>query len=409
MAPFLGFVLALPYNGSGVSYTCAMIAGGMAGGRLDVSLFTPRTRKALPDGVSLVECLPFLSRRLPYRYVRAGADGSLHQRVMAHYDSLDGQKAAYLWGEVPVETCRALRDHGVLILREKVNCHKASARRILDAAHAEIGAPPSRNITDALIDKENRELAMTDYIFCPNRFVEETLAENGVPRHKLLPTSYGWEPARFAGRHRSLEPVDGPTYVFVGSICIRKGAHLLLRMWANSGIRGRLVLAGGLDPLVKAYCRDILERDDVTVLDFVSDVGALYRSADVFVFPSLEEGGPQVTYEAYGCGLPAVVSPMGAGRITRDGVDGFIIDPTDEDGWIAAMRRLADPAVRGPMAREAKLRADDFTWKAVGARRQKTVADILDGRARPVDAPQQTASDGGWRPGRPPLDAQARP
>ena len=61
----------------------------------------------------------------------------------------------------------------------------------------------------------------------------------------------------------------------------------------------------------------------MVVIDFVADVRALYRTADVFVFPSLEEGGPQVTYEACGCGLPVITTPMGAAESARQNQEGF--------------------------------------------------------------------------------------
>jgi len=405
MTSLVGFVLAMPYNARGVSYTCGMIAGGMAGGGLDVTMVTPRARRQPPAGVRLVESLPPLARRLPYRAVRAGADAALHRRAVQLLAGGEaGRTAAYLWGEVPVRTFQALREAGVLILREKVNCHKASAKRILDDAHRREGLTPHHHITPELIAKETEELALVDHVFCPNAFVESTLLENGVSEDKLLPTSYGWDPARLAGTHRLLETADGPTYLFVGSICLRKGAHLLLRAWAESGIKGRLVLAGGLEPQVGMLCRDILERDDVVVMDYVTDVGALYRSADVFVFPSLEEGGPQVTYEAYGCGLPAVVSPMGAGRIARHGSDAYIVDPTDAEAWIGAMRALADPGHRAVFAEAARARSREFTWEVVGRRRRRILERLLDSRREAPAAARQTAH---WQPGQPPLDAKA--
>ena len=135
------------------------------------------------------------------------------------------------------------------------------------------------------------------------------------------------------GSEKLLAPSEGITAVFVGGICVRKGAHLLLDYWAQSGVKGRLVMAGQLEPAIKEKCANLLSRDDVIVRDYIPNVGALYRSADVFAFPSLEEGGPQVTYEACGCGLPVITTPMGAGRIVRHDREGFVIDPYDR-AWL---------------------------------------------------------------------------
>jgi len=88
------------------------------------------------------------------------------------------------------------------------------------------------------------------------------------------------------------------------------------------------------------------------------------------IFPSLAEGGPQVTYEAAGCRVPAIVTPAGAGHMTRDGQEGFVIASLDPDPWADAIRAAAaNPEQRERMATRAEARAQLFTWAQVGARR----------------------------------------
>jgi glycosyltransferase involved in cell wall biosynthesis len=176
-----------------------------------------------------------------------------------------------------------------------------------------------------------------------------------------------------------LPPHPGPTFVFAGTICVRKGCHLLLDYWARSNVRGRLVLAGRLEDTIKERCAALLRSDDVVVLDFVPDVASLYRSADIFVFPTLEEGGPQVVYEACGCALPVITTPMGAGRIARHNKEGFVLDPYDASGWIDAIRILAaDPYRRASMSRSSHGRAKSFHWDIVAAARRQQILNRLD-------------------------------
>src|SRR4029434_4966954 len=98
---------------------------------------------------------------------------------------------------------------------------------------------------------------------------------------------------------------------------------------------------------------------------------AVYRSSDVFVFPSLEEGGPLVTYEAMGCVLPVVVTPMCACALAGDGGGREVMcPPFDEEALIVALRRLEkDPELRRELGRQGKPRAEEFTWTKVGERR----------------------------------------
>ena len=51
-------------------------------------------------------------------------------------------------------------------------------------------------------------------------------------------------------------------------------------------------------------------RERVTLTGRVNNVEDYLRIADVFVFPSRREGLPNAVLEAYGCGLPCVISPF---------------------------------------------------------------------------------------------------
>lgn len=371
-------LLPLPLTTRGPSYTCGMLARGMATRDFDVTVVTPRARGHLVSPAKVIETLPKWAGYVPYRWVR-----SLGQEIEAVFLSQANgsgaeRRAAYIWPDASPKAINLLKQAGITVFREMINCHRASAKIILDDAYARIGVRPDHTITAASASLEQECLEAVDYVFCPNPMVEASLLENGLPASKLIAASYGWDPNRFRGSHRLLAPHDGITAVFVGSICVRKGCHLLLDYWARSNTRGRLVLAGTLEPLIKQQYSELLARNDVTVLDYVSDVGALYRSADIFVFPSLEEGGPQVTYEACGCGLPVITTPMGAGRIVRDGREGFVLDPYDSDGWIAAIRTLGvDHDRRRSMGAAAAERAQSFHWDTVALRRRQQVLDRL--------------------------------
>ncbi len=255
-----------------------------------------------------------------------------------------------------------------------------------------LGAVPGHTITEASVVAEQAALEAADYVFCPNKMVEASLLENGLSPSQIIPASYGWEPARFHGTTKLLEPCDGITLVFAGTIGVRKGCHLLLEHWARSNVRGRLVLAGAMEPIIKEKYAALLARDDVVVLDFVADIGAIYRSADAFVFPSLEEGGPQVTYEACGCGLPVITTPMGAGRIIRHLQNGFVLDPFDAVSWIEAIRLLAeDKKRRADMSAAAAQRAQLFRWDIVAERRRKQVLQRLFGSSPVCDSMTECA------------------
>jgi glycosyltransferase involved in cell wall biosynthesis len=69
-------------------------------------------------------------------------------------------------------------------------------------------------------------------------------------------------------------------------------------------------------------------------------------------------------------GVPVIVSPMGAGAVARAGLDGFVVEPHDREGWVAALKALgANAELRHKMAASAKERAMLFTWSRVATQR----------------------------------------
>ena len=101
-------------------------------------------------------------------------------------------------------------------------------------------------------------------------------------------------------------------------------------------------MAGRVAPELKQTVRDHERRERVRSLGFRPSVAPLFHSADVFVFPTLEEGGPQVTYEAAGCGLPVITTPMGAARLVESGRTGIVVEPGSVEHLADAIRLLAD-------------------------------------------------------------------
>jgi len=129
------------------------------------------------------------------------------------------------------------------------------------------------------------------------------------------------------------------------------------------------MLCGEMEPAIAEVCKDILARPDVVHYPYNPDISFAYKTADIFAFPSLEEGSPLVIYEAMAHGLPSLVSPMGAGGIVREGIDGLIVSPYDEDAWIESLQKLADsPELRKSFGASASVRAEEFTWQKVATR-----------------------------------------
>lgn len=149
--------------------------------------------------------------------------------------------------------------------------------------------------------------------------------------------------------------------------------------------RVRLLFVGGDfrrkggDTLLAAFKRDLMaecELDIVTREDVnldgatnvrvhrnlgpnASELMALYRDADVFVFPTCADTLPLAIMEAMASSLPVVTTTVGALREeVVDQETGFLIEPGDVDGLAAAALRLVrDPDLRLRMGAAGRERA----------------------------------------------------
>lgn len=277
----------------------------------------------------------------------------------------------YLWLANPPYFSEKLHDKGLMVVREMINCTLAMRRDELRKAYQAFDGSIYSDITDQDIENERQQLALADYIYCPNRFVKQSVIDYGIPEWRCIDVSYGWSPQRLNGQTQLLPKCDGITLVFVGTADVRKGVPVLLEAWSKSGIKGRLILAGRIADEVKYKCAAWLNRDDVVCLGHVEDVGAIYRSADIFCFPTWEEGGPIVTIEAMSQGLPVIVTPMGtSGVFSEEEGIGLVVPPGNVDALVQAIQLLAkDEQLRKNMGLSAQQRAMLFTWEQVGKRR----------------------------------------
>lgn len=94
-----------------------------------------------------------------------------------------------------------------------------------------------------------------------------------------------------------------------------------------------------------------------------------YRSADVFVLPSYEEGMANVVLEAMASGLPVVTTDIYGNRdLITDQQEGILIPPGDSRALAGALGALAaDAGLRRTMGARARARAEQFAWARTAA------------------------------------------
>jgi glycosyltransferase involved in cell wall biosynthesis len=148
----------------------------------------------------------------------------------------------------------------------------------------------------------------------------------------------------------------------------RKGLHLALRAWLDSGAAegGRFVLAGAVEPAYRDFLEPLLAHPSVQDHGHLADPAALMRGCDVLVLPSVEEGSALVTYEARACGCVLVVSDR-TGAPCTDGVDALVHRAGDLQALTSHLRTLDQDRDLLGRLRSASLEAVvELTWANAG-------------------------------------------
>jgi glycosyltransferase involved in cell wall biosynthesis len=154
----------------------------------------------------------------------------------------------------------------------------------------------------------------------------------------------------------------------VGAIQTRKNIARLVEAFESVDRSWRLVLAGASGygaAEIQARIAASPARDRISIPGYVSpaELGALYRQAAIFAFPSLDEGFGMPVLEAMAAGTPVITSNRSAlPEVAGDAA--MLVDPLNTESLGAALRELTGKEdLRRDLAQRGKARAACFTWE----------------------------------------------
>ncbi|HEX6860682.1 MAG TPA: glycosyltransferase [Caulobacteraceae bacterium] len=139
-------------------------------------------------------------------------------------------------------------------------------------------------------------------------------------------------------------PEDAPLLLAMGRLHENKAHDVSLKALAQ--VPGAYLWIAGAGPLegeLKSLAQRLGVSERVRFLGWREDATALYRAADICLFPSRFEPLGNVVIQCWAHGLPIVAAAsQGPGALIRDGEDGLLV-PVDDAGALAAgVRRLLD-------------------------------------------------------------------
>jgi len=219
-----------------------------------------------------------------------------------------------------------------------------------------------------------RSIREGDVVVSNSEHVAETIRQmfgvearpiyDGIDRRHYFP------PKEHAEKEHSKNAA--PVVLYAGSFQPRKRVELIIRQAARyPHARFRLAGRGETEPA----CRALKERlgcQNVVFLGHLTsaELGDEMRKSDIFLFPSVLEGHPQVLGQASACGVPCIAMNLYRPEYVLNGESGFLVE---SDAELAEKLELLlrDPNLRRSMSRAAALHALEFDWDRIALQWQE--------------------------------------
>jgi glycosyltransferase involved in cell wall biosynthesis len=215
-----------------------------------------------------------------------------------------------------------------------------------------------------------RNVREADRVFANCRYLSELVRDRiGVTAGVRFD---GIDRRFFFSSNRSAATASPLTVLFAGSLRPYKRVDLLVReaaRWPGANFR---VVGNGEE---EKNCRKLAEElgcSNVTFVGHLSTqaVGEEMRQADIFFFPSILEGHPQVLGQAAACGLPAIAMNIYRPEYVIDGKTGYLVE-SDEDLSRKLDRLIGKPEDRISMGKAAAIHSQNFDWDQITAQWQE--------------------------------------
>lgn len=242
------------------------------------------------------------------------------------------------------------------------HAHRVFALSPADRRIAEdFGADPTRIVivTNGVDLPGNR--------MCSEQHMGEVCASYGVPYPK---------------------PQDRLACFYLGNHVPNKGVAVMLEAFAATRVPYILVVGGKKREWIpyERYITGAGPGQTVIFTDRIAeaDIDALYRYADIFVFPSLADTLPLVVLDAMAHGKPVLATTVGGIPYQLEGECGRLVPPGDAMALRAAFEGLvAHPEHLKSMGQRGLQRARQlFNWDRSAELAHAAFREVLDQRAR---------------------------
>jgi glycosyltransferase involved in cell wall biosynthesis len=276
---------------------------------------------------------------------------------------------------VAEEVFRAPNNAGKLKVLVRASAHIATQRDLLVEEEKRSGAAVAKP-SAWMVERELREYALADRIMVLSAFARDSFVRHGVEQDKLWLLPLGVEVSRFrssadeaAARVRRIVEGGRLRVLTTGAFLVRKGAVDYTRIVEESGaFEFRWV--GPMAPEGEPFAKRLTGKASFVPKVPQYELKQHYDWADLYLFPTIEDGFPVVLSQAQAAGLPVIATPNScAPDIVCDGESGWIL-PIRSPSLFVQQLQWCD-AHRDELAQVARASYESYQphdWSEVAAR-----------------------------------------
>lgn len=196
-------------------------------------------------------------------------------------------------------------------------------------------------------------LESCDHVILPSRGLSEIIMQLNVPLSKVSIIYNGCDPKLFQkisiidARTRLNLPKDCCILLAVGNLELEKGHQYLIESMkivfeAKKDIICVVVGSGSLNSRLVNSIASLGLQNQIQLIGERphAEIPLWMNACDIFVVPSLNEGNPNVMFEALSCGKPVIGTKVGGiPEIIIDEKFGILVEPRDVEGLAKAILR----------------------------------------------------------------------
>jgi glycosyltransferase involved in cell wall biosynthesis len=252
----------------------------------------------------------------------------------------------HCYSGVSKELLEKLAASGTPSLLFRGSSHIRTQARLLDEESARTGARVE-GPGEEMVEREEREYQLATKILTLSSFAQQTFITEGVSPERLAVLPLGVNAALFRASDQIVDEraeriLSGAPLriLYVGTLSMRKGcwdlAQIIERSSAN---RFEWRLIGAVTPEVRPLLPTLGKHAQLLPPQPHAELQKWYAEADIFLFPTIEDGFAAVLIEAQANALPLLTTTNCAGPdLVSNGRNGWILPIRNPDAFMVCLQ-----------------------------------------------------------------------